>query len=80
MSRNQKMAAIGTGFVYTCVPVPGLEMGYAILHKSFTVTFARFLLPMYSEGKENGRLQAWHVHNIDIKSRDTYVTFRLTVI
>ena len=35
---------------------------------------------MYSEGKENGRLQAWHVHNIDIKSRDTYVTFRLTVI
>ena len=55
-------------------------MGYAILHKSFTVTFARFLLLMYSEGKENGRLQAWHVHNIDIKSRDTYVTFRLTVI
>ena len=57
-----------------------LEMGYAILHKSFTVTFARFLLLMYSEGKENGRLQAWHVHNIDIISRDTYVTFRLTVI
>ena len=62
------------------VPVPGLEMGYAILHKSFTVTFARFLLLMYSDGKDNGRLQAWHVRNIDIKSRDTYVTFRLTVI
>ena len=66
--------------VVAWVPVPGLEMGYAILHKSFTVTFVRFLLLMYSEGKENGRLQAWRVHNIDIKSRDTYVTFRLTVI
>ena len=33
------------------VPVPGLEMGYAIFHKIFTVTFARFLLPMYSEGR-----------------------------
>ena len=66
----------------TSVPVPGLEMGYAILHKSFTVTFARFLilLLMYSEGKENRWLPARDVHNIDIISRDTYVTFRLTVI